>query len=123
MAGFKEYENYDAKGLAELVAKGEVTPDEVLEAAIERVEARNPAINAVVCTMYDEARQAIADGLPAGPFRGRALHDEGPGRLLQRRADDARQPPLPGLRARFRQHHRRAFARCRPSDHGQDQHA
>jgi amidase len=47
-----------------------VTPDELLEAAIERVERRNPAVNAVVMPLYDYGRKAIADGLPDGPFRG-----------------------------------------------------
>lgn len=70
MGGFAEYENYDALGLAELVRRKAVTPGELLEAAIERVEARNPAINAVVMKLYDYGRKAIADGLPEGPFRG-----------------------------------------------------
>jgi amidase len=70
MSGFSEYEQYDALGLAELVRGKQTTPDDLLEAAIERVEARNPAVNAVVMKLYDYARQAIADGLPEGPFRG-----------------------------------------------------
>lgn len=70
MGGFAEYENYDALGLAALVRNKEVTPAELLEAAIERVEARNPAINAVTMKLYDFGRQMIADGLPDGPFRG-----------------------------------------------------
>jgi Asp-tRNA(Asn)/Glu-tRNA(Gln) amidotransferase A subunit family amidase len=41
-----------------------------LEAALERVEARNPALNAVIHRMDDEARRAVAGGLPAGPFSG-----------------------------------------------------
>jgi len=70
MSGFAEYEKYDALGLAELVKKKEVTPEQLLEAAIERVEARNPAINAVTMKLYDYGRKAIADGLPDGAFRG-----------------------------------------------------
>jgi Asp-tRNA(Asn)/Glu-tRNA(Gln) amidotransferase A subunit family amidase len=70
MDGFAEYEDYDALGLADLVRRREVTPDELLDAAVARVEARNPAINAVVIKLYDYARQAIAEGLPDGPFRG-----------------------------------------------------
>ena len=70
MAGFSEYETYDAVGLAQLVRRRQVTPTELLEAAIERVEARNPTVNAVVLTLYDRARKAIADGLPDGPLRG-----------------------------------------------------
>jgi amidase len=70
MSRFVEYEDYDALGLAELVRRREITPGELLDAAIERVEARNPAINAVTMKLYDHARKAIADGLPDGPFRG-----------------------------------------------------
>ena len=60
----------DATALAELVAAREVTPDELLDAALRAVEARNPAINAVVLLQEGAARQAIKDGLPQGPFRG-----------------------------------------------------
>ncbi len=70
MSGFADYEQYDALGLADLVRRGKVSPAELLEAAIERVEARNPALNAVVMKLYDHGRKAIADGLPDGPFRG-----------------------------------------------------
>ena len=70
MRGFADFEHYDALGLAELVQLGKVTPAELLDAAIERVEARNPRVNAVVMRLYDYGRQAIADGLPDGPFRG-----------------------------------------------------
>ena len=48
MTGFAEYEQYDGVGLADLVRRKQVTPDEMLDAAIERVEARNDAVNAVV---------------------------------------------------------------------------
>ena len=70
MAGFADYEAYDALGLADLVRRRKVTPTELLDAAIERVEARNPTVNAVVLPLYDYARKAIADGLPDGPLRG-----------------------------------------------------
>ena len=70
MTGFAEHEQYDGLGLAELVRRGQVTPEELLDAAIERVEARNEAVNAVIWKAYDRARQSIADGLPDGPFRG-----------------------------------------------------
>ena len=70
MSGFADYEQYDALGLADLVRRRKVTPTELLEAAIERVEARNPAVNAVVMKLYDLARRTIADGLPDGPFAG-----------------------------------------------------
>ena len=43
---------------------------EVLAAAIERIEAINPALNAVVTKVYDRGRAAIEAGLPEGPFTG-----------------------------------------------------
>ncbi|MFC3087834.1 amidase [Tabrizicola soli] len=60
----------DATELAGLVAKGEVSPSELLDAALAAVEARNPAINAVVLVQEEVARRSIAEGLPVGPFRG-----------------------------------------------------
>jgi amidase len=70
MSRFNEYEQYDALGLAELVRRREVTPYELLDAAIDRVETRNPIVNAVIMKLYDHGKKAIADGLPDGPFRG-----------------------------------------------------
>ncbi|HWA14764.1 MAG TPA: amidase [Burkholderiales bacterium] len=70
MGAFKEYEDYDALGLAELVRGRQVKPEELLDAAIERVEARNPAVNAVTMKLYDYGRKMIAGGLPEGPLRG-----------------------------------------------------
>ena len=61
----------DATEQAALVSKGEVTPSELLEAAIERIERSNPALNAVVIEWFDHARSVAADpDLPDGPFRG-----------------------------------------------------
>ena len=68
--GFADYERYDGLGLAGLVRAGEVKSEEMLAAAIERIEALNPALNAVVTRLYDQARAALAAGLPAGPFTG-----------------------------------------------------
>ena len=70
MAGFTEYEDHDGLGLAGLVKSGQVSATEVLDAAIERVEARNPAVNAVVAKLYDHGRAQIEAGLPDGPFKG-----------------------------------------------------
>ena len=70
MEPFPEYENYDALGLAELVRKGEITAAELLDAAIARAETRNPAVKAIVDKLYDHGHDAIAAGLPEGPFTG-----------------------------------------------------
>lgn len=61
----------DATDQATLVAKGDVTPSELLEAAIERIEQSNPSLNAVVIEWFGHARSVAADpDLPNGPFRG-----------------------------------------------------
>lgn len=65
-----EFESHDAVGLAELVARGEVTPAELVEAAIERIQDRNPAVNAVIHRRFDEARIEAGGRLPDGPLRG-----------------------------------------------------
>jgi amidase len=64
------FDREDGLGLADLVRRREVSPKELLDAAIARVEARNPALNAVVTRMYDAARGAVSAGLPSGPFTG-----------------------------------------------------
>ena len=56
--------------MAAAVGSGGVSAEEVLECCIARIEAVNPAINAVVYKQYDSARAAIADGLPDGPLTG-----------------------------------------------------
>jgi amidase len=68
--GFPDYGRYDATGLAALVRAGDVTPAELLDEALARVAAVNPRINAVIHLMEARAREAIATGLPDGPFRG-----------------------------------------------------
>ncbi len=70
MTAFQDYTAYDAMGLATLVRRGDVTPTDLLDAALARMDAVDPAINAVVLRHEDVARQAIADGLPQGPFAG-----------------------------------------------------
>ena len=59
----------DATDQAALVRRGDVSATELLEAAIERIEALNPALNAVIIRWFDEARDAAAH-LPEGPFHG-----------------------------------------------------
>jgi len=70
MPSFPEYDHYDALGLADLVDRGEVHPNDLLDAALERVDRRNPPLNAVVFPFPDEARRRIAAGLPHGALRG-----------------------------------------------------
>lgn len=64
------YLKQDATGMAALVANGEVSPDQLLDIALERVAELNPRLNAVVLLREPVAREAIRRGLPKGPFRG-----------------------------------------------------
>ena len=66
---FFEYAEYDAIGLSDLVRTGQVTPVEVVEAAIASAGRANPAVNAVVYQAFDEASESAATG-PVGPFAG-----------------------------------------------------
>ncbi|MDH3661375.1 MAG: amidase [Alphaproteobacteria bacterium] len=70
MISFEHYRNHDALGLAELVAKGEVTSKELLDTAIACLEEVNPRINAIAQLAVDAAMATIDHGVPAGPFRG-----------------------------------------------------
>jgi len=67
---FAEYEDHDATGLAQLVAQNDVHPGELVEAAIGRIEARDPQINAVIRRRFAEARRQAAGPAPEGPFAG-----------------------------------------------------
>ncbi|MBA3604498.1 MAG: amidase [Acidimicrobiia bacterium] len=60
----------DALDQAALVASGDVTPAELVEAAITRIEELDPALNAVVMRWFDHARDVAAGTLAEGPFRG-----------------------------------------------------
>ena len=59
----------DATAQAALVRTGQVTAAELVAAAIERIEALNPVLNAVVTPVFDQAAEAAQAG-PAGPFAG-----------------------------------------------------
>jgi amidase len=58
----------DATAQAELVRSGEVSARELVESAIERIEAVNPQLNAVVTPMYERALARVAT--VTGPFAG-----------------------------------------------------
>jgi amidase len=52
-----EYSNFDGLALADLVAKREVKPSELVEEAIARIEKHNAKVNAVIFKIYDRARE------------------------------------------------------------------
>ncbi len=61
----------DATAQAELVRSGQASPLELVDAAIKRIEALNPAINAVIYTDFERARDAARSAdLADGQFRG-----------------------------------------------------
>lgn len=60
----------DATAQADLVRRGEATPQELVEAAIRRIETLNPGLNAVVTPLYERARAEARQPLPPGPFAG-----------------------------------------------------
>jgi len=70
MAKLEEVTWLDATAQADLVRRKEVKPIELVDAAIERIERVNPALNAVVTTMYEQGRAAATGELPDGPFTG-----------------------------------------------------
>lgn len=70
MSGFSDYGQYDATGLARLIRSKEVSSTEVVEAAIERIEKKNPELNAVIATLYDQALDQTRRGVPDGPLAG-----------------------------------------------------
>ena len=67
---FSAYHQYDGLGLAELVRRKKVSPADLVEEAIQRIETHNPKLNAVVHKLYDRARQQAQGKLPEGPFAG-----------------------------------------------------
>ena len=62
----------DGIAQAELIRKGEVTPLELVDAAITRIEKINPQLNAVIIPLFEKARAQAAQlrDIPNGPFRG-----------------------------------------------------
>ncbi|ATB47209.1 amidase [Corallococcus macrosporus] len=65
-----DYSRCDAVGLAELVRRKEVSPEALLRVAVEAIHRVNPELNAVIDTRDAQAREALEQGLPDGPFRG-----------------------------------------------------
>ena len=79
--GIEEYERYDALGLARLVRRKELTPVELVEEAISRIERHNPKLNAVVYKAYEEARATAKGKLKIQYYRS-AIGFNGRQRLI-----------------------------------------
>ncbi|UTH76463.1 amidase [Chromobacterium sp. IIBBL 290-4] len=67
---FPEYEQLDGVGLASLIREGNMSRQEALQAALERIEAYNPLLNAVVHRLDEHARAQCTQPLPKGPLAG-----------------------------------------------------
>ncbi|MAE96195.1 MAG: amidase [Deltaproteobacteria bacterium] len=63
-------EDLDALGQAEQVRRGAVTPRELAEATIRRIEALDGPINSVVTRFFERGLARAEAPLPDGPFRG-----------------------------------------------------
>jgi Asp-tRNA(Asn)/Glu-tRNA(Gln) amidotransferase A subunit family amidase len=66
--------------LRELIGTGEISPVELLDACIDRIQRLNPAVNAVTATCFARARReataaeaAVRNGEPLGPLHGLPL--------------------------------------------------
>jgi amidase/6-aminohexanoate-cyclic-dimer hydrolase len=68
--GFDEYVDHDGTALAELVARGEVTPAELLATAIARMDAVDGTLNAVVLRHLEHGERRAAMEPPSGRFQG-----------------------------------------------------
>jgi amidase len=62
--------SYDAMGLADLIRTRQLTPGELAEDTIRKIEAINPKLNAVVYKTYDRARKHASALLGDGPLAG-----------------------------------------------------
>jgi len=82
----------DAVGLAEAIHRGELSPVEAVEAAVLRIEAVNPSLNAVIHPRFDRAIEEARGDLPEGPFQGVPLlvKDLGCGQAGEPRHDGMR---------------------------------
>ncbi len=60
----------DAVGLAQLVRSGGISPAELVDAAIERLQTLDPKLQLLVSESFDRARKEAAGQLPDGPFTG-----------------------------------------------------
>ncbi len=77
MSGTDEFGYWSATELAAAIRSRQVSPVEVLESVVARIEQRNPSVTAFVFTAFDEARErartaerAVLSGEHLGPLHG-----------------------------------------------------
>ena len=68
-----------ATELAARIRHRDLSPVELLDAVIARIEARNPSLNALVFTAFDEARERARQG-----ERARLVLEKGPDHAVRR---------------------------------------
>ncbi len=95
----------DATACAELVRRGEASPVELVEAAIERIERLNPQLSAVVRGRFEQARSeaaaAGADDVRPGPFAGVPFLLKDLGALVQGQLTEFGSAALAGQQVRW----------------------
>lgn len=69
-ASARDLARLDATAQAALVRAGDVTASDLAEAAIARIEALNPALNAIASKGFEAGRTLARSGPPAGVFSG-----------------------------------------------------
>jgi amidase len=65
-----DFSSYDAIGLAELIRARLISPRDLIEDTIRKIEAVDPKLNAVICKTYDRARQAASGAPGESPLAG-----------------------------------------------------
>src|SRR5262249_33990606 len=70
MISLSDYTAHDGLGLAELVTRKQVKPEELMAAALAAIDKVNPKVNAVLQTLPTQAEAEIHSGLSSGPFTG-----------------------------------------------------
>src|SRR5678815_4689424 len=65
-----DFLQHDALAVADLIRRKEISARDAVTAAINRIEALNPRLNAVVHKMFERALKSADGDLPDGPFRG-----------------------------------------------------
>ena len=62
MLSLSEYAKHDGLGLAELVARKEVSAEELVATAVQAIEKVNPQLNAVLQVLSDQAQARFGEG-------------------------------------------------------------
>jgi len=104
LLNFSEYADYDALGLAQLIADGQVSAEELADCARKAIDEKNPALNAVLSTLNG---QVFADDRPFSgvPFLVKELVLQAQGALARAGSRATPEVPAPAdssLMQRFR---------------------